>query len=142
MRALGMMFQATSGDLIGGRALQSGDWLATMVYTSLFTNARADDDNVPAGETDRGGYWGDAFSTRSLGSLLWTMRREKLSPQNLLRIRDICLQALAWLLDAGHITAVDVQTTVLAPDRLQLIVTCTRSNSGPAVYVLEYSNAT
>lgn len=141
MRALGMMYQTTGGDLIGGRALATGDWLATVIYTSLFTDARAESDDVPMGETTRGGYWGDAFSPRSLGSLLWTMRREKLSPQNLLRIRDICLQALAWLLDAGRIAAVDVQTSVAAADRLRLTVTCTRSNGSTAVYVLEYPYA-
>ncbi len=137
MIALGMSYGVTSGDVLLGKTLTTGDWLATLVYTSLFTDARAAADEVPAGETSRGGYWGDAFSERSLGSLLWTLRREKLTPPVLLRVRDICLQALVWLLDAGHITAVDVQTSVLAADRLGIAVICTRAPGAVETYRYE-----
>lgn len=137
MNALGMTFNTTYADLLTGKKLPTGHWLATQIFTSLFSDARATHEEIPPGETERGGYWGDTFSSRSLGSLLWTLRREKLTPPILLRARDICLQALAWLLDEGHITTVDVQTSVLATDRLGITVICTQ-DAVTTQYTLEY----
>lgn len=130
MRALGMHFAIGGADLIPGRRLVTGDWLETVIFTSLFTDAQAPADLVPAGEF-RGGYWGDTFSERSLGSLLWTLRREKITQKVLMRARDICLDALVWLLDAQHIAGIDVATDRLAADRLGITVTCTKADGSP-----------
>lgn len=134
MSALAMQYHITAGsaDLVGGRSLATDEWLRVVVFTALFTDARAAENEIPAGfaagETARGGYWGDSFHRRSLGSLLWTLRREKVTNEVVLRARDICRQALAWLLEEGHLRRIDVETERLAANRLGILVTATRND--------------
>lgn len=128
--ALAMTFNVSTGsaDLLGGRTLATDDWLNVVVFTSLFTDAHAEPDERPAGDDEHGGYWGDTFDTRSHGSLLWTLRREKITNEIQLRARDICLQALAWLVDAKKVRAIDVTTERLAANRLGILVRVTRND--------------
>lgn len=127
MNALTLFFNTATGsaDLLNGRSLQPGDWLKTVIYTSLFTDARASADELPAGETDRQGHWGDLFHSRSPGSLLWTLKRAKLNNDTVLRARDICLSALAWLMPT-QLKTVEVHTERLAANRLGILVQATR----------------
>lgn len=128
MSALAFTYNITAGaaDLVGGRTLATDEWLNVVVFTSLFTDAYAEADERPADEPDHGGYWGDMFHTRSLGSLLWTLRREKITTEIVLRARDICLRALAWLIESGRVRAIDVVTERLAVNRLGIVVQVTR----------------
>ena len=85
-------------------ALASDDGLETAVILSLFTDARArDDDTLPAGQTDRRGWWADAFPAVAgdrFGSRLWLLRRSKQLQESLIVAREYAEEALAWLVEA------------------------------------------
>ena len=85
-----------------------GDGLVEAVILSLFTDARAPADmDVPG---DRRGWWGDgdAQAPRPLGSLLWTLAREKETDETRLRARDYARQALAWMPASDEPAVADV----------------------------------
>lgn len=118
-----------SGDLtldaLAGLETDAG--LATAVIVSLFTDARAPADlELPEG-ADRRGWWGDALPPEvagrtvagdRIGSLLWTVQREKTTPEVLSRVRSIIEQALAWMVTDGLARGVDVETWRDGLDRL------------------------
>ena len=86
-------------------------WLEQAVVISLFTDARLPDgDESPDGSDDRRGHWGDLYleGDASLGSLLWTLRREKLTLATVNRARDMAISALTWLLATSWVSALDV----------------------------------
>lgn len=120
MNALNIAFNPTtfSADLSLSSILGSREWLQTVVYTSLFTNAQDPD-------TGEQGHWGDLFSAQSYGSLLWKLRREKLHTPTLRKARDYARSSLLWLTDAGYVTDIDVQASVLSAHRMQLIIRLT-----------------
>ncbi len=114
-----------TGDTVNSITLKQGDWLQTVVYTSLFTDARATTEQTPDWAINRAGYWGDMFYQQSYGSLLWTLKREKLIGKTLLRAEDFCLLALAWLRKAGHVKKIAVQIERITHHRAGIIVTLT-----------------
>ena len=81
--------------------------LLTAVLVSLFTDARAaDDDPLPdPRDDDRRGWWGDATNTAmtgdSVGSKLWLLEREKNVADVLKRAKAYIEDALAWMVDEG-----------------------------------------
>lgn len=94
---------------LDGLDLASGDDLATSVLISLFTDARAaDDDLVPDPAGDRRGWWGDAGRDRPIGSKLWLLDRAKQSEETRLRARDYIEDALQWLVDDGVAAGIEV----------------------------------
>ncbi|MCW3835962.1 phage GP46 family protein [Sphingomonas canadensis] len=122
------------GDLV------TDDGLMTAIAISLFTDARArDDDPLPAG-ADRRGWWGDAFNDRAedrTGSRLWLLDRGKLTPGIEIEARDIAREALAWLIEDQVVSALEVSAEVRRPSpahpagALAIIVQVARP-SGPA----------
>ncbi len=136
MSALPAVFntELLTGDLgcIDGAKMPEADWLQTVIYTHLFTNKRD-------AEQSEGGHWGDMFYDNSFGSLLWTLRREKLTQKTLSSARDICLDALNWLLKLDHVSALDVVVTRAGSRAMSIEVTATLSNNEPYNQVEEYS---
>ena len=124
----------SSGDLaLSNLKLGDANWLKTAVYTSLFTNKQHP-------ESSEQGYWGDAFSEQSYGSLLYTLRREKLYAPTLVKARDIAAEALAWL-TPEYVQAVDVRVEALQPITLKLYVTLTLNDGERLTLTEEYSLA-
>lgn len=126
--------ELAAGDL----AIEAGDLktdagLRTAVLVSLFTNRRAQPDDVlPADDGDRGGWWGDVSPQTSndlIGSRLWLLAREKRLASVLVRARDYCIEALAWLIEDGVAAAVDVEVEAQAAV-LAIGVTITRPDGG------------
>ena len=101
------------------------DWWQAAVIQSLFTDAVAPADLQSADE--RGGYWGDSLNGESRGSLLWLLKREKITAQTLERVRTYALEALAWLKTAGHATHIDATVTRSGLDRIDLNIYITKS---------------
>ena len=96
----------------------SREWLEQAVAISLFTDARLPaGEQAPANNADRQGHWGDTFLAvdQSLGSLLWTLRREKLTPAIVNRARDLAIAALRWLLGTSYVTALNIEVERYAP---------------------------
>ena len=99
------------GDLcIAGADLAADDGLRTAVLVSLFTDRRAAADELPAGDTDRRGWWGDGLGQDQdeIGSKLWLLEREKQTPDVLVRAEAYAREALQWMLDDEVAVAVTV----------------------------------
>ena len=130
-----------------GTTLATGDDLETAVYLSLFTDARArDDDITPSGDGRRRGWWGDAVPPTILGvqvdndrfgSRLWLLARELQLPSALVRARAYAVEALQWLLDDGVAAAVDVVASWPRDEWLLLTVTVTRPDGAAESYAWE-----
>jgi phage gp46-like protein len=112
---------ATADLLLGNGQLATDAGLRTAILISLFTDARAaDDEQLPEAGTDRRGWWGDAFArdarpdagtardTNRIGSLLWLLSRSKITPRVMAQAQQACEEALAWLLRDGIAAAVRV----------------------------------
>lgn len=107
-------------------ALATDDGLETAVILSLFTDARAlDDDSLPIGQTDRRGWWGDAYPPVTgdhFGSRLWLLRASKQLQESLNAARDYATEALAWLIADGVASKVEVETFIPRDEVLGMTV--------------------
>ncbi|AZC16687.1 MULTISPECIES: phage GP46 family protein [Pseudomonas] len=96
--------------------------LTRAVLISLYTWRRAADDDV-LDDDERFGWWGDSFPTVAddrIGSRLWLLRRVKLTRQTQLDAEFYAREALQWLIDDGHCSAVDISSERLDAQRLNL----------------------
>jgi phage gp46-like protein len=79
--------------------------MTTAVIISLFTDARAaDDDVLPNPGGDRRGWWGDTYAAIPgdvQGSKLWLLDRGKQTPDVLVSAKQYAEAALQWLVDDG-----------------------------------------
>jgi phage gp46-like protein len=104
--------------------------LRRAVAISLFTDARAkDDDTVPVGASKRG-YWGDVAAPFqsdqwTTGSRLWLLAREKQTPETARRAEIYAKEALAWMILRGFVRAVSVFAEWVGSGILGLAVTLT-----------------
>lgn len=100
---------------VDGVAVDAGmmpaDQLARAVVMSLFTWRRArPDDELPGDQ--RMGWWGDSYATVDgdrVGSRLWLLARAKLTAQTVNRAREYAEEALAWLVEDGVASRVEVE---------------------------------
>lgn len=102
------------------------NWLENAVTVSLFTDARCELDELPQGETDQRGYWGDIDlpESESLGSKLWTLKREKVIPKTINRARDYADESLKWLVESGHLQAVRIEASRGDLQRIDILIKC------------------
>lgn len=107
--------------LATGGALVSGDDYQTAVIISLFTDRHAREDDKYE-DNDRRGWWGDSESSEQMGSRLWLLRREKLTPQVRQRAEDYASEALKWLLDDRIVKAIEPVAQIVYPNRLNLFI--------------------
>ncbi len=131
---------AFTGDIaLEKGALAADDGMRTAIFLSLFTDARAPDDaTLPEQGSDRRGWWGSAFPQASpagadgseLGSLLWLLRRAKITSANIALAKDYATAALQWLITDQVARSVQVDVEAQG-DRLAIGVTLDRPN-GPA----------
>lgn len=107
-------------------ALATDDGLETAVVLSLFSDARAhDDDALPIGQTDRRGWWADAYPIEAgdrFGSRLWLLRASKQLQQSLNDARQYAEEALAWLVKDGVAKKVEVETFIVRDEVMGMIV--------------------
>ena len=105
--------------------------LARAVIISLFTWRRArPDDELPDGES-RMGWFGDSFAEVNgdrIGSRLWLLARRKLVPRTINEAREMAEEALAWLIEDGVATRVEVIAERMGLSGLALSVRITRTN--------------
>ncbi|QWA09786.1 phage GP46 family protein [Sodalis ligni] len=104
---------------IGQGDLLSGSDLETAILISLFTDrlARADDDYDG---DDRRGWWGDSGADYPIGSRLWLLHRQKLTPATATRAETYATEALQWLVDDGVVSTVTITTQIVYPSRLYM----------------------
>ncbi len=137
----GADIQIENGDLL------ADEGLATSVLISLFTDARApSESDLPAGETNLRGWWGDLDENETTGSLLWLINREKVIPETAERAREYCENALQWLKDDDIAESFSVETMLVRPFSLQIKIDITRGTAKRYAYLWEgvkqYAGAT
>lgn len=103
------------------------DDLARSVVNSLFSWRRATRDEVGEGES-RMGWWGDTFDDDPIGSKLWLLLREKLTPETLIKAREYCEEALQWLIEDEVATDVRVNVSRFSLDGIAIDVEIIRTN--------------
>ena len=120
MSDIALLFDADSGTFdiaVDGGDLVMDDGLATAVLISLFTDARARDDDVLPQGADRRGWWGDIGNddpNDAWGSRLWLLlERAKVTDDTALMARDMAIEALAWLTADQIASDVAVEASVL-----------------------------
>lgn len=104
--------------------LATDDGLRTAVALSLLCDRRAAaDDIIPDGTDNRRGWWADAIADEDgdrWGSRLWLLSREKELPEVRRLAEAYAYEALAWLLEDGIATEIDVTAETLGRDVLWL----------------------
>lgn len=114
--------------------LQSAQPLVSAVVMSLFTWRRAKpDDKLPGDQ--RMGWWGDTFAQvpgDRIGSRLWLLSRAKLLPETAALAKEYAEEALAWLVEDGVASRVDVRTEIQGASTLAIAVRVFKSDgAGP-----------
>lgn len=103
------------------------DMLTRAVLISLFTWRRAMTDD-PIDDEELFGWWGDSYPTIAddrIGSRLWLLRRVKLTDATQRDAEFYANEALQWLLDDGHVIAIEIASEKHDISRLNLIVILT-----------------
>jgi phage gp46-like protein len=127
---------------IGTLGLEEDDGLETAVILSLFTDRRAEPDDVlPFGETDRRGHWSDAYPAvpgDRMGSRLWLLSREKQLPQVVVKAREYLREALEWMEEDGVASRVDCDAFILRDGVLGMKVAIYRPDGSRADFSFDY----
>lgn len=88
-------------DGVDSTLLGQEDSLVRAVIISLFSWRRANQDDVTEGQ--KMGWWGDVAEPTvindKIGSRLWLLSRETITPSTINRAREYCNEALQWLVD-------------------------------------------
>lgn len=109
--------------------------LAWLLGASLFTDARVTENELPPGETDRRGWWGDAFDSGDdgdrgpAGSKLWLLERATINDTTVERVRRYAVDALRWMQTAGLALVAVSATRLVEPSAVVLTITLTRPPS-------------
>jgi phage gp46-like protein len=103
-------FNGTEFDIgISKGDLKKDEGLETAVIISLFTNQRVAEDDLPALETRRGGWWADDITEISgdqIGSKLWLLDATKLTETTLDFFETYANEALGWMIEDGLASAI------------------------------------
>ncbi len=122
-----------------GLELDTDDGLETAVIVSLFTDRHVDPEELPLGESQQRGWWGDVASDDGYptGSRLWLLQREKAVAAVAQRAKDYCAEALEWMVDDGVTTSIDVEASISGPGVLTIEIDATRPQ-GNVSYRYDY----
>ncbi|VVP57003.1 phage GP46 family protein [Pseudomonas fluorescens] len=133
-----------AGDIVvGATDLERDDGLETAIIISLFTDRRAEPDQVPPElpADDLRGWWGDVaplVEGDQTGSLLWLLYREKQTSQTLTRAQQYAEEALEWLLEDQIAERVTVAASYYATGWLLLVIDIYRPSGDVVRYRYGY----
>lgn len=119
--------------LLEDALLAEDDGMDTAITLSLFTDRKADaDDKLPHGQTDRRGWWGDAYLAAlvdgmadELGSRLWLLDGKK-TPENLVLAKEYAEESLAWMVTDEVASSITVTASYIRDNILRLDVAVSR----------------
>lgn len=123
-----------------GPDLLSGKDLETAVYLSLFTNRRANPEDL-IDSNDRGGWWGDTYLPMlgdKFGSRLWLLCRSKQTQHVVNLAKAYTLEALQWLLDDKVAQAVEVETEIVRKGVLGIGISIKKPNGETQQFYYDY----
>lgn len=119
----------------GLQGIQTENTLETAIIVSLLTDRRAaPDDRLPDDSItgpippNRRGWCGDALAEVNgdrIGSRLWLLAREKQTEETRRRAIFYAQEALAWLIEDGHVLDVEIYAEWVALGRLDMLITVT-----------------
>jgi len=114
MSDIGLFLKDNCFDIqIKGDDLRADNGLETAVAISLFTDRRVNEEELPALETEKRGWWGDVFPEVDLdriGSRLWTVLRSKTTNETLSRVNELCREALVWMQEDGIAGEIEISS--------------------------------
>lgn len=119
--------QTADWQIVGGALDSSGD-METAVLLSLFTWARAsEDDELPYKGADRKGWWGnldgeELHGMKELGSKLWLLSRRLQNEETRQDAIRYAADALKWMKDSAVVARIDVDAQWVARGFLGLII--------------------
>lgn len=105
--------------------LGADEGLRTSGLISMLTDRRAEsDDQVPGGDADMRGWWGDEYAEVDgdrIGSRLWLLRRAKMTPDLEPRAEELARQAFEWMVEDNIAESVEAEAEA-SRERLYLEV--------------------
>lgn len=114
----------TKGDLI------AEDGFDTAINMSLFTDARANEDQIAQSERRRG-WLGNTVSKvpgRQLGSFLWLVDQSRLIPNTLNKTINFAQLALDWMVEDQLAKSVTVDGVIVPKLGIELIIIITHTD--------------
>ncbi|MFZ9921989.1 MAG: phage GP46 family protein [Candidatus Nanopelagicaceae bacterium] len=138
MADVGLIWQDGWADILLNESnsdLQTGKDLKTAILVSLFSDSRANPEELLLDEDPRG-WW-----SRDLGSLLWLLARQKTTLQNLEKGIQYIKDALNWLIVQNIAKSIDVTGTIENRSKFNFIITIKKSNDYRFQYLWENINA-
>ncbi len=105
--------------------LKADNGFETAVLMSLFSDAFVELEDLPEGETDPRGWWGDALSepvTDEIGSKLWLFDRSKILENTESGLETFAKEALKWMLEDGIAATVSAVATRIDKERIDLSI--------------------
>lgn len=107
--------------------IKSVDSLETALYVSLFTDARATDQQVFTPEYRRGwiGNLASPVEGRQLGGLMWLIDQRRLTQTTLNEVVDYARKSLQWMVDDGLCVKTAVSGSIIPARGIQLNITIT-----------------
>lgn len=138
MADVGLIWQDGWADILLNESstdLQTGKDLKTAILVSLFSDSRANPEELLLDEDPRG-WW-----SRDLGSLLWLLARQKATLQNLEKGIQYIKDALNWLIVQNIAKSIDVTGTIENRSKFNFIITIKKSNDYRFQYLWENINS-
>lgn len=129
---------------VGDRDLFRDPGLETAVLVSLFTNRRAEiEDVLPDNSDDKYGFWGDVLEPNegdSIGSKLWLIGRHKMVDEVLPMVEEAIKEALKWMIDDGVASSVKAVASRYDMTTVYFEIEIIRPETGESVYYKYYYN--
>lgn len=102
------LFESGPDMVLDGGDLATTRGLGQSVLVSLFSDARASDEELDeVGGDDPRGWWAEDDGDR-FGSKIWLLSRSKIDALTIQRLADYCREALAWMRDRDVAEQVNV----------------------------------
>jgi len=144
-----MVFEPTIGHgdiVVGDRDLERDDGLETSVIISLFSNRRADEEDVlPDEDGSREGWWADRADPDEtnpdlIGSKLWLLGRGKFVTDLPARAEEFAKEGLQWMIDDGVASEVQVSASRAGTYELSIEVRIVRPEAVTATFFRYFYN--
>jgi len=114
---------------VQGNALLRDPGLETAVLISLFSDARAaNDDALPGTQKLRGGYFGSLLVGFNFGSKLWLLGRSKIDATTLKLAEQYAQEALEWMITDSIAETIEATAVKASNRQIDFTVTINRKN--------------